>query len=149
MMYKKYKHEPFILAIACITAFGIGFTNIPHKVDIEFLIVGFTLILSSNFISKQCKDQMFSLKLSPCGVKIFGIIYIILTLCYIFIKTQILPPIPKSAGILIAIVGFLVILYGLFQKTKLNKPENQFLICPQCLTPFNQKAVPNEPGRLG
>ena len=53
-------------------------------------------------------------------------------------------PIPQSTAILVIIVGFLVILFALFQKTKLNKPENQFLICPQCLTPFDQKAVPSE-----
>ena len=50
-------------------------------------------------------------------------------------------PVPKSTGVLIIVIGLLIILYGLFQKIKLNKPKDQFLICPQCLTPFDQKAV--------
>ncbi len=50
-------------------------------------------------------------------------------------------PVTQSTGILVIVVGFLVILFALFQKNKLSKSKNKFLICPQCLTPFDQKSL--------
>ena len=37
-------------------------------------------------------------------------------------------PVPKSTGILVIIVGFLVILFALFQKTKLSKSKNRRIL---------------------
>lgn len=53
-------------------------------------------------------------------------------------------PISRSTGVVVAIFGVLLILFGCFRKVRNTQGEEKFLICSDCKKTFYEKNVPDK-----